>query len=158
MISVATLHVRPFAWLTRAWAKERLNATPAYGCVTAAAFRRIVAFFSQDRKRAITTAAGQGGPKMATIPQLIASHKAALAKMRETEDGADATKYDAAVEAESAALEALARTRCGTIQDFENKLGYLVAYSREAPEGEDRLDAIRIAAEAWLVERAIFSA
>ena len=95
---------------------------------------------------------------MATIPQLIASHKAALAKMRETEDGAEATKYDAAVEAESAALEALARTRRGTIQDFENKLGYLVAYSREAPEGEDRLDAIRIAAEAWLVERAIFSA
>ena len=46
---------------------------------------------------------------MTTIAQLIASHKAALAKMREMEDGPDAAKYDAAVEAESAALEALAR-------------------------------------------------
>ena len=34
---------------------------------------------------------------------------------------------------------------------------YLVGYSREAPEEEDRLEAIRMAAEAWLVERAIFS-
>ena len=94
---------------------------------------------------------------MTTIAQLIASHKAALAKMREMEDGPDAAKYDAAVEAESAALEALARVRCGSIEGFEEKLHYLVGYSREAPEEEDRLEAIRMAAEAWLVERAIFS-
>jgi len=64
---------------------------------------------------------------MTTIAQLIASHKAALAKMREMEDGPDTRKYDGAV------------------------------YSREEPEEEDRLEAIRMAAEAWLVERAIFS-
>ena len=93
---------------------------------------------------------------MTTIAQLIASHKAALAKMREMEDGPDAPKYDAAVEAESAALEALARVRCGSIEGFEEKLRYLVGYFREEPEEEDRLEAIRMAAEALLVERAIF--
>ena len=94
---------------------------------------------------------------MATITQLIASHKATLAKMREMEDGPDAPEYDAAVEAESAALEALARARSRSIEGLEEKLAYLVAYSREAPEEEGRLEAIRMAAEAGLVERAIFS-
>lgn len=94
---------------------------------------------------------------MTTIAQLIASHRAALAKMRVMEDGPDAREYDAAVEAESAPLEALALARCGNIEGLEEKFGYLVAYSREAPEEEGRLEAIRMAAEAWLVERAIFS-
>jgi len=94
---------------------------------------------------------------MATIEQLIASHMAALTKMREMEDGPDAPEYDAAVEAESAAIEAFARARCGSIERLEEKLGYLVAYSREAPEDEGRLEAIGMAAEASLVERAIFS-
>ena len=94
---------------------------------------------------------------MTTIAQLIASHRAALAKMREMEAGPDAREYDAAVEAESAAIEALARVRCGSIEGLEERLAYLVAYSREASEEEGRLEAIRIAAEAWLVERAIFS-
>ena len=94
---------------------------------------------------------------MTTIERLIASHRAALAKMRKMKDGPDAPEYHAAVEAESAAIEALARVRCGSIEGLEKKLGYLVAYSREAPEEEGRLEAIRMAAEAWLAERAIFS-
>ena len=94
---------------------------------------------------------------MATITQLIASHRAALSKMREMEDGTDAPEYASAVEVESAAIDALARVRCGSIEGLEEKLGYLVAYSREASEEEGRLEAIRTAAEAWLVERAIFS-
>ena len=94
---------------------------------------------------------------MTTIAQLIASHKAALAKMREMEAGPNAPDYDAAVEAESTAFETLARARSGSIEGLEEKLAYLVAYSREAPEEEGRLEAIRMAAEAWLVERAIFS-
>ena len=59
---------------------------------------------------------------MATITQLIASHKAALGKMREMEDGPDAPEYAAAVKAESAAIEALARVRCGSIECLEEKL------------------------------------
>ena len=41
------------------------------------------------------TPAGKGDPKIATNTQLIASHKAALAKMQEMEDGPDAPEYDA---------------------------------------------------------------
>ena len=78
---------------------------------------------------------------MTTIAQLIASHKAALTKMREMEAGPNAPDYDAAVEAESTAFETLARARSGSIEGLEEKLAYLAAYSREAPEEEGRLEA-----------------
>ena len=55
---------------------------------------------------------------MTTIAQLIASHKAALAKMREMEAGPNAPDYDAAVEAESTAFETLARARSGRAFQF----------------------------------------
>ncbi len=66
----------------------------------------------------------------------------------------DGPAVDAAVAAESAALDALALVRSGSAEAFAMKMRYLVAHSHEDEHDEERLIAIRTAVEEWLRERA----
>jgi len=86
------------------------------------------------------------------VTAALAAHRVALAHVHALEDAPDRPAYDAAVEAESAAMMALARASCADDDEFFIKVAYIVECMDQEPSIDD--GALAMAVRARLAERA----